>query len=87
MNLDMQDEKLHEMMLVKTKDLLSKVDKEKPDLDIDLSVTSALMRRTIRLNPKHRSLKHAIQVMIRYVLIGEAQFTNLYNSTTQPCHL
>ncbi|KAI4594619.1 hypothetical protein KJ359_007707 [Pestalotiopsis sp. 9143b] len=37
--LDMQDEKLHEMMLVKTKDLLSKVDKEKPDLDIDLSVT------------------------------------------------
>lgn len=63
--LDMQDEKLHEMMLVKTNDLLSRVDKEKPDLDIDLCVTSALMRRTIRLNPNHRSLKHAIQVMIR----------------------
>jgi serine/threonine protein kinase len=60
--------KLEDTMLEKTRNLLYDVDREKSDSDLDLVVISAIMRRTVRLNPKRRSLSHAVKVMDRSVM-------------------
>ncbi|KAI0429703.1 hypothetical protein F5Y09DRAFT_342358 [Xylaria sp. FL1042] len=47
-------------------ELVSTEDREKHDSDLDLATIELLMRRTIRLRPKHRNLKQCIKIINHY---------------------
>ncbi|KAI1293939.1 hypothetical protein F5Y03DRAFT_326883 [Xylaria venustula] len=53
-------------MLREATELVSKEDREKHDSDLDLATIELLMRRTIRLKPKHRNLQQCIKIMDSY---------------------
>lgn len=46
--------------------LIQKEDKENNDSDLDTDVVKSLLRRTLQLDPKSRSLQHCVSIIERY---------------------
>ncbi|RWA06951.1 hypothetical protein EKO27_g8151 [Xylaria grammica] len=63
---DFMTPKSNGTMLRDAIELVSKEDRKKNDSDLDLATIELLMRRTIRLRPKHRSLDQCIKIMNHY---------------------
>ncbi|GAW20369.1 hypothetical protein ANO14919_098740 [Xylariales sp. No.14919] len=63
---DFMTPKSNGTMLKDAIELVSKEDRENNDSDLDLATIELLMRRTIQLRPKHRSLNQCIKIMNHY---------------------
>jgi hypothetical protein len=80
---DVETSKKDGSILQKAIKLVEKEDKETHDSDLEVETVASLLRNTIQLNPKLRSLEHCMNIIARYEIENDLSPSNSARKSCQ----